>query len=955
MIVVPINVLSLMWAADTYKALGQGSVPWLVPLPDFGVLGDRYASQVSHTGAWAGLVLALERKWRMSVQVKLGQRPPPPGPGAAYPIQPMGTLDGAPLVFAAVGEYGQTSDASGRNLLPITATSVSSIAWAANQLGATRITFVIPGIEVGQKFADAVMDKRFKDRLFQYAGSEFEIAVDPLDESTFYGSSSPLLRSIASKRAFLEHRYKGSPKLPEVLAYINDNLTTSIISDLEERGEEGREALKEWRSVYSGVTRGILPGEERGPARVSSLDHMIQQAVVVVYGIDKKSGNYVLLHRVPMDRGRLDWGGVRGAIEEYDASWGDDGPPVPASAAAALVLEPVVRRDVGNVTQLHHVPWAKGVGIPDNILVAVKKGISIGDRKVVVLADISGGGIRVNQWLTKTDVGKLLHYILSTSLGERGLISGPIHNLLSYPVIAQKNLLGFKRTLTRLGEDHEKEAYYDVLSYRLVGRSGFPPGLVRAGRAFREVQRGAKTGVARRVGAEWVGREGELAVKTPIQAPTGLLALGRSVVRELELSAVPTEPQKEMAEGYPFSRAVYDALVATGIPVPPPTDRAGLKAALETLKERVSPTFLYEPEHGKVAEGGSEFEREYLSRLNPRRPRRPRRARRQRRSRYNPLDPQDIAPLAVAAERGQDIEDEALREKIEKISVEAADWSESVPALFPKRGKLKDYRVEPRFSAALTEHDISRRLLPPSSDPESGRPYQTEPKPWVEGSPYLAQQSQLSLSDAARIVRQQRASRKSDRAMQSSSAVCKMQRVVRAAYDPPPEFFGKGGPEKVVLLLSPVNSPFPRVMTFRRNAHIDCDMGSRKGEPVDLGQLMGRAIQSTMLWLAEKPGRKLNTTVYVARVGDGRLYVAWEPNSQVSIQKITATLAGHGGKGIPYLGKRKPEEDVAEYERAVRITKPYRGTVTVPVKEAVPPAEIEETEAPFEEEDIFRY
>jgi hypothetical protein len=112
-------------------------------------------------------------------------------------------------------------------------------------------------------------------------------------------------------------------------------------------------------------------------------------------------------------------------------------------------------------------------------------------------------------------------------------------------------------------------------------------------------------------------------------------------------------------------------------------------------------------------------------------------------------------------------------------------------------------------------------------------------------------------------------------------------------------------------------------MTWRRNVHIDCDLVG-KG-PGDMGALLGRALQASLYWLAENAKRRVDTTdIYVGRVGDSKLYLAYRRGQTITLASVTANLqqaaAGAQGFSIPLYDaddKSAAEADVRNYFAAV--------------------------------------
>ena len=100
-----------------------------------------------------------------------------------------------------------------------------------------------------------------------------------------------------------------------------------------------------------------------------------------------------------------------------------------------------------------------------------------------------------------------------------------------------------------------------------------------------------------------------------------------------------------------------------------------------------------------------------------------------------------------------------------------------------------------------------------------------------------------------------------------------------------------------MIWVSPAGA-VPRVMTLRRNTHIDCDFVAYSGlSGVRVGGLLALAIQDTLLWLAQKKNRRRNTTVYIGRIGESTVYTAWVPGQNLEYSEVLSTLANTNGIG----------------------------------------------------------
>ena len=187
----------------------------------------------------------------------------------------------------------------------------------------------------------------------------------------------------------------------------------------------------------------------------------------------------------------------------------------------------------------------------------------------------------------------------------------------------------------------------------------------------------------------------------------------------------------------------------------------------------------------------------------------------------------------------------------------------------------------------------------------------------------IMKQAELSLEEAIAILAEQRMAVKrrgkgGRHTMQPSSAVCKRyrkRRLTTLRLEEIPRVLGEDRwPNSTLILMSPKGAPIPRVMTWRRGDHIDCDMVGKS--PADMTMLLGKAIQSALFWVAEKPQRRMigkgATSIYVARVGQAGLYLAWEPGQAVNLATVTANLQE------PMKGKLRMSGEVEAYIKAER-------------------------------------
>lgn len=321
----------------------------------------------------------------------------------------------------------------------------------------------------------------------------------------------------------------------------------------------------------------------------------------------------------------------------------------------------------------------------------------------------------------------------------------------------------------------------------------------------------------------------------------------------------------------------------------------------------------YKREQGLLAEGEEApdfFARDYLdqiAKLNPvRRARKARRARRSRRAERNPLTDGELKDaVAYAASKSKTREPGDLPRAFERLSRQSDPQSwELTPArvsnLFPRTYEGRDTWLPARRMQALTQEDMVSRVGPLSAEAkQEGRQRSVGLAVPFEDPAVLAltlAEAGLSLDEAIRVWQQQADSRRTVRttkgmaqhALQPSSAICKLYRRRRlTAYTLPTAVVQAVGPN-VLLLMSPTSVHQPRVMTYRQGAHIDCDMIGKS--PEDMPEILGKSLQATLYWLAEKQQRLERMTVYVGRIGQPDLYVAYRPGQAITLAQISKNL-----------------------------------------------------------------
>jgi len=329
--------------------------------------------------------------------------------------------------------------------------------------------------------------------------------------------------------------------------------------------------------------------------------------------------------------------------------------------------------------------------------------------------------------------------------------------------------------------------------------------------------------------------------------------------------------------------------------------------------------------------------------------RKPRRQRRARGSRRNPLDPKDTLQLVdYGVGRGTKEERKERAAELERafagIEAEspAEDWAvtaSEIAAFFPRGpAKTTDWGLARRLSKVGDVNLISR-LGDPSLTPEEKNEILSELKdsdmPFMQRASgrSLQQGAGLSLKRAMGVNRKQELKRKNQLTMQASSGLCMNSRTRKLSHytlpglDDPDRQAGLwrnkdngANPNRDVILWVSPKGAAPRVMTFRRGSHIDCDFTS--DDPAELPELLGKAVQSSMYWLKERPDRHRgrHASFWVGRAGEEDLYLAWndvkDTGKAFSVNSILGNLRDPSRKDN-VLTTREARDDEAYYRKSV--------------------------------------
>lgn len=345
---------------------------------------------------------------------------------------------------------------------------------------------------------------------------------------------------------------------------------------------------------------------------------------------------------------------------------------------------------------------------------------------------------------------------------------------------------------------------------------------------------------------------------------------------------------------------------------------------------------------------------EEIAKNNPR-GRRPRRERRPRRVRGNPINERDYRALVDYTSSKTEDAARAAESVFRRIAPEADSWNVTQPVmdeLFPRSGRAKRIWSPEERLKALQQYDLISRLAPekveavlrtisPDVTLSQFRNAISSPDS-ILGSPeynnvflnIFKNQFGLSLQEALQILEAQYDRTKSERTIPASAALSKMYRTRRLKdYELPQTVRQVVGNRDTLIWMSPVNVSSPRVMTFKRGAHVDADMMAKQsGE--SMPDLLAKAVRSVLYWMAEKPQRRTSSNLWVGRAGDPRLYIVWKPGDPLNINQIAATLQSAIQSGESSLYRAAYRDD-GERQQDIRAFTERVGSQ--PADEELPP------------------
>lgn len=505
----------------------------------------------------------------------------------------------------------------------------------------------------------------------------------------------------------------------------------------------------------------------------------------------------------------------------------------------------------------------------------------------------------------------------------------------------------------------EAQAYFNALKFAL--RPYFPEKKEIKKERFRSPGTRAAPGITGGSFGPFIERE---VVRPTISLPLQPYTLARRILKETTDPAIRSFAEEEyVALG--GTKEIVDPHVLVllerhGVE-PPPRPGAGasegewrvyyqqLNDRLRDLERSLQLNYQHEVPKGEPynllrssAESPELFE-DLVSRLNPRarKPRKPRKERRRRGAAYNPIEEQSYHTLVDWAEKPEDRRGEppdnydSWLQPVRKL-VEASPLGR-LGEILTDRGKKSDFTLKAK-GPALNQGDFLAHLTDYSVPADVEARLADKPEFYRDSGvvPAIVDSAELSFTRAKKILAQQQESYRGGRTIQASTALLQDIRVQRlTSYRLPKPLLEAGGHGKTVIWLSPEGQPF-RVMSIRRNTHIDGDLVPIKGmTPVEL---VGKALQSALYWIAEdkkrQEGRKA-TTLYVGRIGRPQIAVAWAPNEPLTLEQVQKNLGrsidGVSAARVVRLNGYSADQDIQSYVSALANLK------QAPPQEAAPP------------------
>jgi hypothetical protein len=539
-------------------------------------------------------------------------------------------------------------------------------------------------------------------------------------------------------------------------------------------------------------------------------------------------------------------------------------------------------------------------------------------------------------------------------------------------------------------EKKEVPLYIDVVA-RYIGSSRGKQYEDAAAHAVAARSTGASAGRVTRQGGKSTTATYTVAASAPM--PSGIVPGTLRLLRDLE--SVGAEDKTENAASRLFKAAAekaastsrtyavagtpvtlreeklnsfYRAFLYYDIPLPAAGDTAGLRNALELLRQRILAEAPYSSTQGLLPQQAVDprfagdmpevaaFRKDYLARFNRGRPRKGRRERLARTNglaSYNPLTADDERQIKMALSPSSSDREQALPTLpaiFESMKPPPGQFRLSdVREVMPVRGRVDTYTTDAALGR-LREHDLIGRAYILEPDEAAEKALEDDDIVNKRNAGYLARAAVPTLTDLTRSVKMQGEQRQSPRVGQASTLTMKPYKVGRlATYRLPREYDAITRRNDILILASPEETA-PRVMTFRGGVHLDLDVVPR-GDRTTLGLILGLAIQSAALWAAQKDRRLRDTRILVGRIGTGIVKAIGLPNDVNALTWDEVQKSMESGPSLRVF--QDPKKDREAYLAALASATDFmkRGSTKRTATRAAAPAE-EPIEADIEEENI---
>ena len=251
---------------------------------------------------------------------------------------------------------------------------------------------------------------------------------------------------------------------------------------------------------------------------------------------------------------------------------------------------------------------------------------------------------------------------------------------------------------------------------------------------------------------------------------------------------------------------------------------------------------------------------------------------------------------------------------------------------FPRRMSSDEELSPARVGDALTDARVVSRLRRPVPNFVPSKVSLQDMGASLRTSKFENQEG-LSAEEANQILGtiSSRKQSRSKTTIPASSALCAKNRMVKLrSYEVPDSVRRKVGSENCLLWLAPPDTD-NRIMSLRRDVHIDCDFVPQIGQELQQSKLLGMAFVNFLMWVAERPAKRAKTKLFVGRVGDNVIKLAWTAEYPLSIRGIMQCLAANQqisdvygkasnakkGDGVP----KAAQDDIKRYLTALDSVK----------------------------------